>query len=141
MGKSRNAEYSCVTNTPMVIAALFGAFLASRHLRGETATMGQVIEGPWMRRDLPALMSQLDEELRRMIVVLAKVREDHASETAHVGNSQSHQKTDITGLLSVQPRIGAESGSGQLERFSAICFGGVPWPTEVLVQSMCWSVK
>ena len=71
--------------------------------------MGQVIEGPWMRRDLPALMSQLDEELRRMIVVLAKVREDHASETAHVGKSQSHQETDIAGLLSVQPRVGAES--------------------------------
>jgi hypothetical protein len=97
----------------MVSAALFAAFLASQHLRGETATMGQitgkVIEGPWMRRDLPELMSQLDEELRRMIVVLAKVREDHARETAQVGQSQSHQETDIAGLRTVQPRMGAES--------------------------------
>jgi hypothetical protein len=71
--------------------------------------MGQVIEGPWMRQDLPALMSRLDEELRRMIVVLAKVREDHARATAHVGKSQSQQATDIADLRSVQPRIGAES--------------------------------
>src|SRR3981081_3703289 len=104
MGKSQHAEYSRVTNAPMVVATLFGAFLARRHLRGETATMGQVIEGPWMRRHLPALMSQLDAELRRMIVVLAKVREDHASETAHVGESQAHQETDIAGPRSVQQR-------------------------------------
>ena len=71
--------------------------------------MGQVIEGPWMRRHLPALMSQLDAELRRMIVVLAKVREDHASETAPVEKSQSHQEADVDDLRSVQSRIGAES--------------------------------
>jgi hypothetical protein len=71
--------------------------------------MGQVIEGPWMRRDLPELMSRLDEELRRMIVVLGKVREDHARETAQSGQSHSHQETDVAGLRNVQPRIGAES--------------------------------
>ena len=71
--------------------------------------MGQVIEGPWMRRDLPALMSELDEELRRMIVVLEQVRADHSRETAHAGPAHAHQETDAAGLRGEQPRVGAES--------------------------------
>jgi hypothetical protein len=31
--------------------------------------MAKVIEGPWMRRDVTELVSQLEHELRRLIVV------------------------------------------------------------------------
>ena len=51
--------------------------------------MGDVIEGPWMRRDVPELASYLDQELRRATVMLEKLREDHARETAAVGQPVS----------------------------------------------------
>jgi hypothetical protein len=54
--------------------------------------MGDVIEGPWMRRDVPELVSHLDQELRRMTVALEKLREDRATEIAAVGQSQSLSK-------------------------------------------------
>jgi phage FluMu protein gp41 len=109
MGKSWNAQYSCVTNAPMVVVTLFGVFLAHQHLRRETATMGELIEGPWMRRDVSQLMSRLDHELRRMTIELEQAREDYTRETAHAGQSHAPQETDLAGELSVQPRFGAES--------------------------------
>jgi len=70
--------------------------------------MGQVIEGPWMRRDGSQLVGQLDQELRRMTVVLEKVREGHARETALTRQSQPHQATEDSGQPNVQPRSGVE---------------------------------
>jgi hypothetical protein len=43
--------------------------------------MGKVIVGPWLRPDVPKLVSQIEEELRRVIVVLEKSREHRAKET------------------------------------------------------------
>jgi len=77
------ASYACVSKAPMMIF-------------GGTAIMGQVIEGPWIRRDVLELVSQIEQELRRMITVLEKSREGHATQTAPNRQSHSHRAKERT---------------------------------------------
>jgi len=39
--------------------------------------MGEVIEGPWRRREGPDLMRALSDEIERMTVALERLRELH----------------------------------------------------------------
>ncbi len=39
--------------------------------------MGEVIEGPWRRRDGPDLMRALNDEIARMTAALERLRELH----------------------------------------------------------------
>ena len=39
--------------------------------------MGEIVEGPWRRRDGPDLMRALSEEIARMTAALERLRELH----------------------------------------------------------------
>jgi hypothetical protein len=39
--------------------------------------MGEVVEGPWRRRDAPGLVRSLSEEIARMTAALERLRELH----------------------------------------------------------------
>jgi len=44
--------------------------------------MGEVIQGPWKRREVPDLREQLEYELQKLQKLLAQVRQERPEETA-----------------------------------------------------------
>jgi len=49
--------------------------------------MGEVIQGPWKRREVPDLREQLEYELHKLQKLLARVREERPEETGALESS------------------------------------------------------
>ena len=73
---------------------------SSDNARG--TTMGEVIQGPWKRREGPDLREQLEIELHKLQKLLAEVREEPAEKSgAHAGGTSIPPRQEAVKLDSV----------------------------------------